>query len=538
YNERGAMTAMPHLPALVRDHQDQIRRADLDLAGGVAWYAYDAGGQRVRKRVEKGGVQEERIYVGGYEVWRKRTGSGLQEERQTLHVMDDQRRIALVETLTLTNGAAIANPMPRQRHQLGDHLGTATLEVDELGAVISYEEYHPYGTTSWWAKTSEVEVPAKRYRYTGMERDEETGLAYHGARYLACWLGRWERPDPIGLQGGTNRYGYASNDPVSRRDPTGTRDVEHYNLFRASDAAAIGGIATDAGFPDVPSMYDELEATAVADVGRVQIGDRDIVIGLSEPRVGSTSSSFTQALGIDHAIGAAITYGVEHNPALQFAGTMAALQYDLYSNIPGFTDAATAVTGAVRSEPVQQTLGVLGDAGLLVGVASTIRFGTSRLARGPAGSGMASGVGRATARDYTVTAKQGSPGVTIGTPGDSFLDLARSAEPIPGVYDVAVHSSPTSFWASAAADAPALDLRVVADIVKSRPDYLAGQPIRLLSCDAGAGTLAQQFANRIGAEVTAANQKVWVDLLGTVKTGSSSWWPMGIWTTFKPGVAP
>ncbi|MEQ1570922.1 MAG: hypothetical protein ABMA64_35155, partial [Myxococcota bacterium] len=73
YNERGAMTAMPHLPALVRDPQDQIRRADLDLAGSVAWYAYDAAGQRVRKRVDKGGVQEERIYVGGYEVWRKRT---------------------------------------------------------------------------------------------------------------------------------------------------------------------------------------------------------------------------------------------------------------------------------------------------------------------------------------------------------------------------------------------------------------------------------------------------------------------------------
>lgn len=129
-------------------------------------------------------------------------------------------------------------------------------------------------------------------------------------------------------------------------------------------------------------MYDELDATAVADVGRVQIGDRDIVIGLAEPRVGSTSSSFTQALGIDHAIGAAIAYGVEHNPALQFAGTMAALQYDLYSNISGFTDFATAVAEAVKSEPVQQTLGVLGDAGLLVGVASTIRFGTSRLARG------------------------------------------------------------------------------------------------------------------------------------------------------------
>ncbi|MEQ1506649.1 MAG: RHS repeat-associated core domain-containing protein [Myxococcota bacterium] len=224
YNERGAMTAMPHLPALVRDPQDQIRRADLDLAGSVAWYAYDAAGQRVRKRVDKGGVQEERIYVGGYEVWRKRTASGVQEERETVHVMDDQRRIALVETLTVTDRSAVATPVPRQRYQFGDHLGSATLEVDEVGALISYEEYHPYGTTSWWAPTENTEVSAKRYRYTGMERDDETGLAYHGARYCAPWLGRWDRPDPLGLAGGINRWVYVRANPIVRCDPTGTID--------------------------------------------------------------------------------------------------------------------------------------------------------------------------------------------------------------------------------------------------------------------------------------------------------------------------
>ncbi|MEQ1571304.1 MAG: hypothetical protein ABMA64_37095 [Myxococcota bacterium] len=116
------MTARPYLP-VVRDPQDQIRRADLDLGRSVGWYAYDAAGQRVRKRVDKGGVQEERIYVAGYEVWRKRTSSRLQEERQTLQVMDDQRRIALVETLTVSGATAIATPTPRQRYQLGDHWG-------------------------------------------------------------------------------------------------------------------------------------------------------------------------------------------------------------------------------------------------------------------------------------------------------------------------------------------------------------------------------------------------------------------------------
>ncbi|MEQ1506290.1 MAG: RHS repeat-associated core domain-containing protein [Myxococcota bacterium] len=258
YNERGAMTAMPHLPALVRADQDQLRRADLDLAGSVAWYAYDAGGQRVRKRVDKGGVQEERIYVGGYEVWRKRTASGLQEERQTLHVMGDQRRIALVETLTVTNGAAIGNPPPRQRYQLDDHLGTATLEVDELGALISYEEYHPYGSTSWWASASVTDVSQKRYRYTGKERDEETGLAYHGARFYAMWLGRWDRPDPAGMVDGRNRYGYCRGNAVGGRDPTGMRTEDGLDPDMDADEEIAPPPPTRnvAEWPVFPNMFD------------------------------------------------------------------------------------------------------------------------------------------------------------------------------------------------------------------------------------------------------------------------------------------
>ena len=55
---------------------------------------------------------------------------------------------------------------------------------------------YPYGSTSYQAGRSVAEVSLKRYRYTGKERDEETGLNYHGARYYAPWLGRWTSCDP------------------------------------------------------------------------------------------------------------------------------------------------------------------------------------------------------------------------------------------------------------------------------------------------------------------------------------------------------
>ncbi len=86
-----------------------------------------------------------------------------------------------------------------------------------------YEEYHPYGSTAWWSSDGDSEVSQKRYRYTGMERDEETGLQCHGVRYYAVWLGRWVSADPIGLGDGVNRFCYCHGDPCGGRDGTGMR---------------------------------------------------------------------------------------------------------------------------------------------------------------------------------------------------------------------------------------------------------------------------------------------------------------------------
>lgn len=135
--------------------------------------------------------------------------------------MDDKQRIALVETKMVENGNAINNPAPAQRYQLGNHLGSASLELDESGGLISYEEYAPYGSTAYQAGRSAAEVSLKRYRYTGKERDEETGFTYHGARYYAPWLGRWISSDPIGISRGLNLYQYAGACPTCFVDPSG-----------------------------------------------------------------------------------------------------------------------------------------------------------------------------------------------------------------------------------------------------------------------------------------------------------------------------
>jgi RHS repeat-associated protein len=123
---------------------------------------------------------------------------------------------------------------PVIRYQLNNHLGSACLELDRDGAVISYEEYYPYGSTSYQAGHSVAEVSLKRYRYTGKERDEETGLSYHGARYYAPWLGRWISSDPDPNQFSSTFVAF-SNSPVNQIDLNGGQDKPWWQ--RAAETA-------------------------------------------------------------------------------------------------------------------------------------------------------------------------------------------------------------------------------------------------------------------------------------------------------------
>ncbi len=225
HDTRGHMTAMPHLAAMDWDYGDRLQHCDL-TGGGDAYFTYDGAGNRLRKVWvnNTGSIVDERIYVGGCELWRHRVSGTLDEERQTLHVMDDQRRVAMVETKTVAGGSTVSSPTPYLRYQLDDHLGTSRVECDGSGALLTYEEYHPYGTTAFRASSGATGFAPKRYRYTGKERDDETGLYYYGARYYPPWLGRWTACDSSGADG-LNRYTYVRCNPVTFNDPTG-REAE------------------------------------------------------------------------------------------------------------------------------------------------------------------------------------------------------------------------------------------------------------------------------------------------------------------------
>ncbi|HEY9796413.1 MAG TPA: SpvB/TcaC N-terminal domain-containing protein [Leptolyngbyaceae cyanobacterium] len=209
------------------DHSDRMKafRTQTGTAEPSihAHYLYDATGQRVMKWVRRPGEQVDvTVYVDGiFEHHRQITLSGTQENN-TLHVMDDQQRIALVRV-----GEPFSNDStPAVKFQLNDRLGSSNVVIDNSGELINREEYTPYGETSFGS------FARKRYRFTGKERDEESGLNYHKARYYASWLSRWSTVDPLADEYfWQSPYTYGSNSPVNKIDPTGEGDFYSQDGF-------------------------------------------------------------------------------------------------------------------------------------------------------------------------------------------------------------------------------------------------------------------------------------------------------------------
>ncbi|MCK9220592.1 MAG: RHS repeat-associated core domain-containing protein [Bacteroidales bacterium] len=157
-----------------------------------------------------------------------------------------------METKTIdTPPPAITNVI---RYQYDNHLGSACLELDTLANVISYEEYHPFGTTSYRSGSSESEVSLKRYKYVGKERDEETGLYYYGARYYSAWVGRFVSVDPLqDKYPHYTPYQYAGNKPISYIDLDGLEEKKNDEVDKNSSGLTLGGNISSA-LQDIKSL--------------------------------------------------------------------------------------------------------------------------------------------------------------------------------------------------------------------------------------------------------------------------------------------
>jgi RHS repeat-associated protein len=120
------------------------------------------------------------------------------------------------------------------RYLIADHLGSTRVVTDATGDVISRHDYLPFGETiptGIGGRTTAMgyEQPdGINQKFTGKERDSESGLDYFEARYFGSSLGRFMSVDPVEVTPGRlrdpqqlNLYTYARNNPFRFVDPDG-----------------------------------------------------------------------------------------------------------------------------------------------------------------------------------------------------------------------------------------------------------------------------------------------------------------------------
>ncbi len=236
FDAAGNMIQLEHLEAIAWNYRNNIASVTIierDTENDAEYYVYDSSGQRLRKVKETHNAngdllwKEEKLYVAGLELKRRYQGNSetIRDERYSHHISDNARRIAIAYYWTLSSDSTVTINTNKLHYQLDNHLGSASLELDISGQIISYEEYFPFGGTAFTTGANESEVKLKEYRYTGKERDDTTGLYYYGARYYATWMGRWLSPDPSGPADGLNIYKYVSNNPINLVDPNGLQEA-------------------------------------------------------------------------------------------------------------------------------------------------------------------------------------------------------------------------------------------------------------------------------------------------------------------------
>ena len=223
YDAAGNLTAMPNGSSYSYDAENHL----LSTAG--VNYTYDGDGQRVEK-------SNGTIYWHG-------AGSDALDETNLSGTLTNE--------YIFFGGARIARRDPSSNvfYYFSDHLGTARAIAEvpsgQTTATKCYDaDLYPYGGERWYTDTCD-----SHFKFTGKERDSESGWDNFGARYNASSLGRFMTPDSPSYSNhknpqSWNLYAYSLNNPVTFRDADGHKiDCLNNTQQCQADAAAATGNA-------------------------------------------------------------------------------------------------------------------------------------------------------------------------------------------------------------------------------------------------------------------------------------------------------
>lgn len=201
------------------------------LSSPVWYYVYDGDGNRVEKCTSSTCPSN----GTGTAYWRTTAGvaiseSGLNGTVNHEYIFFNGQRVARRDIAGNT-----------VHYYFSDHLGTHAVVMNAAGTQCEQDaDYYPYGGMQNDYCTTPV---AQNYKFTGKERDTESGLDEFGARYYGSMVGRFMTPDwaakavtvpyaNFGNPQSLNLYSYVENNPTTMGDPDG-----HQNGTTQGDAA-------------------------------------------------------------------------------------------------------------------------------------------------------------------------------------------------------------------------------------------------------------------------------------------------------------
>lgn len=190
-------------------------------------YTYDARG---RISTVKQGATVAATYL--YDFAQHRVAS-LDAAAAQVHTLFDDEGHLLAEYDALSNNllreyvwagdmvlamATGAVATPAWSYVTTGHLNEPVMVTNQSAAITSSVTRDPWGNTILIAGTNAIALG-----YPGQWKDLAGGLYHNWHRDYDPTLGRYLEPDPIGLRGGSNLYGYVGGNPVNLIDPEGTK---------------------------------------------------------------------------------------------------------------------------------------------------------------------------------------------------------------------------------------------------------------------------------------------------------------------------
>jgi len=266
WGNRTALTSTSGLPSSVAPAVDTNNRIDVTKDNR---YVYDAGGYLKQEPVGSGGTSGTNVYTYDAEGHLIRAQEGAATQAFKYDGLGNRVK-KVAENMTAVyvhdvHGQLIAEystTAPQNngtRYLTQDILGSERLvtgtDSSNNPTVVARYDYLPFGElipvglSTRSSVTGYGATDVIRQKFTGKERDSETGLDYFGKRYYSNGLGRWTSPDPKGIAlrhllnpQKLDKYSYVLNNPVGAFDPDGMEEITiTYRTFIPPSSVTVMG---------------------------------------------------------------------------------------------------------------------------------------------------------------------------------------------------------------------------------------------------------------------------------------------------------